>query len=351
MIPLNLKPSGLRAPDDSSFRYYEPARPTDGADRLHIGGGTYRLDYVSIPRDGSEPLVAIERQTAAGRDFKSERGRQVVPLSDLGTVNIAPSAHEDAAPYVQQIRSALLHALLDDVEAEQPASWGGPSATIPVDESEPLTDALDDEEAPEGTATSWQPCVQGCGRRTMHESGLCSKCRQLDATMREQMATEPEYDPYDGVHGYDPASHAAITDRRVAAIIPVLQEVVERGAALTLDAEHAAALVTYLGWHKGADAPVVADPPTDRVVRLSTRHPEPDQCKGAEYGTWCAVGSTLAEFLDEAPGVALTAADIRIVAAWHNVSPFAVLDLLDKRGIEHAPNPALVPEGSEVEQS
>jgi hypothetical protein len=88
---------------------------------------------------------------------------------------------------------------------------------------------------------------------------------------------------------------------------------------------------------------------TSRLVRLATHHPEPEECTGDEYGTWLAVGSDLGEYVTSLPGVVLTAADIRVVAAHHNVSPFAVLSLLDKRGIAHEPDPQLVPEGSEVE--
>jgi hypothetical protein len=55
-----------------------------------------------------------------------------------------------------------------------------------------------------GARTVWTPCSNGCGRRTAHESGACSRCRQLDATMREQLATDPEAggprDPAIGPH-------------------------------------------------------------------------------------------------------------------------------------------------------
>lgn len=527
-------------------RYYIPSRVSNGADRIWIAGYCYRLDYVALPNDDSEPLVAVERQTRAGHDYKGERGRRVLLLSDLGALDPAGLAGSDAiAGHVQRIREALVRVLLDEhrtvaatevarddvdyragdrtlfpadpstehmlpslagdldlrvvarvgavqltrdwqrvldqrsglwvevrrascggdcecagevrlTEQPEPApapSWGGPAATISVDESVPLDV---EEDAPEGTLTHWQPCSNGDGRRTMHASGLCSQCRQLDATMREQMAQHPE-------HEAEPVSASTVpTDCKVCGqeiepspLVPAGEEPLwqhvhpsarrepdctcsprltrtstwhrpdcptavanAEQAMRTIRAEHAReegevdrqpawpddtlALLTVGELRKalgdavlavGAHpAPAIVErlirelpiPPeeraahglpdvgrpesferpgsaydgvlgydaehravvpssTSRLVRLATHHPEPQDCKGDEYGTWLAVGSTLGEFLAEG-GAPLTAGDIRVLAAHHNVSPFAVLDLLDKRGIAHEPNPALVPE-------
>lgn len=310
MIPLNLTLDQDRRDDHA--RYYVPARPTNDADRWHIGNRTYRVDYLAIPRAGGEPLVALERQTLKGRDYLSPTGRRVLPLSELHTL-----ADDDTAlRYVEQARDALVRVTLDEQRAAtedttadqvlsrysgaakitltavgvrklaertgetvgqveqaarrqgmavepQPETWTAP--TIPVDEDVPMLDDLD---APEGTPTHPQPCVQGCGRRTRDLSGVCGPCRALDATMREGMAQWPEHeaepsgrkivptacmvcgqevepsplvpageeplwqhvDPsarqdvgrpesferpgsvYDGVLGYDPHTHAAVTE-------------------------------------------------------------------------------------------------------------------------------------------